>query len=253
MQTIDTPYLRASYNKRMFSFGDNRAPITVVLVGSCRIVPFLNYLRIHGTPMNLLCFNPIEMWNGPGCEVSDGVNTVMAGYRFGKVDYLICEHLQYCGVINTVRSSKDNIYDSLGCNPLSEIRLPNWEGMHIFDAETAGYDRAGYANLGHVEKVNHIRTETAKHKARFLSHCRECSFPQVESWTEENWLTTRLGWSSNHPTLTLIHKLFGLVAEQMKLSLSDQFNKNPIYTRDLYESTKMSLTPVDYEANLWQF
>lgn len=253
MHLIDTPYLRSAYTKRIFAFGDSDAPTTVVLIGSCRIVPYLNYLRAHETPMNLVCLNPVEMWDGPGHEVSAGVNRTMDGYRFGKVDYLICEHVQYCGAINTVRTSEQNIYDTLGCNPEVEIRLPNWQDIHIFDKETAIYDPPGYGNLSHEDKVNHIRTETTKHKARYLSHCRKCSFPQLESWTEDNWLTTRLGWSSNHPTLTVIHKLFGLIAGRMNLPLSDGFLKSPLYTLDRFASTGYALTPVDYEANNWKF
>jgi len=253
MHVIDTPYLRSAYGKRIFAFGESSAPTTVVIVGSCRVVPFLNYLRSHETPMNILCFNPVEMWDGPGHEVSDGVNAVMAGFRFGKVDYMICEHLQYCGAINTVRSSKDNIYDSLGCNPDVEIRLPNWQGIHLFDTETAIYDPTGYGNLSHEEKVSHIRIESAKHRARFLSHCRKSSFPQLESWVEERWLTTRLGWSSNHPTLTLTNKMFDLIADRMNLPLSATFKQSPLYTQDRMAPTGYALTSVDYEANNWKF
>jgi hypothetical protein len=193
------------------------------------------------------------MWEGAGHAVSDGVNAVLDGFRFGKVDHLICEHLQYCGALNTVRSTNLNIYDSLGCNPVNEIRIPNWNDMHIFDAETAIHDPVGYAALNHTEKVRHIQVKTARHKARFLSHCRGCSFPQLESWTDEHWLTTRLGWSSNHPTLTMTNKMFALAAEKMDLPLSDKFKTSSVYTLDRYAPTGYALTPVDYDANNWKF
>lgn len=250
---IDTPYLRSAYTKGIFQFGQDDAKLKMVLVGSCRILPFLNYLRLFETPINLICLNPVEMWGGPGSEVKDGVNRIMAGQKLGKVGVLICEHLQDCGVINTVRSSAENLFDSLGCKPEMEIRLPNWNDMHIFDAETAIHDPVGHGNRTHEERVNFIRTQTAIHKARWLSHCRKSSFPELEQWTEDNWLTTRLGWTSNHPTITLIHEMFEWIMNDMGVLIPEQVGHHPIYNNDLYASTGYKLTSVDYEANHWKF
>ena len=250
---IDTPYLRSAYTKGIFQFGWDDAKVKIVLVGSCRILPFLNYLRLFETPMNLICLNPVEMWGGPGSEVKDGVNKTMAGFRLGVVDFLICEHLQDCGVINTVRSSPENLFKSLGCYPMTEIRLPNWNDMHIFDAETAIHDPNGHGNRTHEERVNFIRTQTAIHKARWLSHCQKSSFPELVDWTKHFWLHERLGWSSNHPKITLLRKLFELITARMEFDIPDQVESDPIYRSDLYASTGYKLTSVDYEANHWKF
>ena len=254
---ITTNILRASYEERKFSFGQPAAKQTVCLIGSCRIVPLLNYLRVynamHGNPFELLCFNPVEMWDGPGNEVSAGANKVLQGYRFGKVDYLVCEHLERCGVLNTVRDTQENIFESLGCAPAVEIHLPNWNNLHIFDVETAMHDKTGYGVLGHDERVAFLRQETAKHKARFLSHCRESSFPQLETWVEEHWFTTRLGWSSSHPSLALLWRMFECVAYAMDLTINPEFTRHPLCSTDVYESTGVPLTRVDYDANSWRF
>lgn len=59
MIPITTNILRASYEKRVFSFGNPNAGTTVCLIGSCRIVPLLNALRVYneqnGNPLELLC------------------------------------------------------------------------------------------------------------------------------------------------------------------------------------------------------
>lgn len=254
MRPITTNILRASYENRQFSFDHGQK--VVCLIGSCRIVPFLNYLRVynamHGNPFELLCFNPVEMWEGPGREVSDGVNKVMQGYRLGKVDYLLCEHIERCGVLNTVRFTPENIFDSLGCDPAVEMRLPNWNNMHLFDAETAMHDKVGHANLPHFDRVNFIREQTAIHKERFLSHCQGCSFPELEAWVAEHWLTTRLGWSSSHPSRPLLWRMFECVAGKMGLNIGD-ITEHPLCATDVYQSTGIPLNAVDYEANNWQF
>lgn len=257
MSPITTNILRASYDCGQFCFGGNGAGKRIVLIGSCRIVPFLNYLRVYnslnGDPFELGCFNPVEMWTGPGNEVSDGVNNILKDYRLGETDFLVCEHVQYCGVLNTVRSSEQNIFDSLGCNPAVEIRLPNFNDMHIFDLETAMHDRVGYANLSHPEKVAFIKGETAKHKARFLSHCRGSSLPELEAWVESNWLTTRLGWSSSHPSRALLWRMFEGVAEKLGIEITPQLESHPLCLADVYQSTGIALTDVDFEANGWKF
>ena len=261
LATIGTPNLRAAYDRGQFVFSEpvEAGAKTVVLIGSCRIVPFLNYLRLHnamaapGDAMRLICLNPVEMWRGVGCEVADGANEKLVGFKFGNVDFLICEHVQYCGVLNTVRSSPQNIYDNLGCSPVVEMRLPNWNDMHIFDAETAMHDKVTYANLGRAERVDFIRAQTAIHKARFLSHCRGSTFPQLEAWTEEHWKTVRLGWTSSHPSHSLIWRMFERVAEKMGLNLPLDFVNHPICKSDLYALTGIALTDIDREANDWKY
>lgn len=257
LSPITTNILRASYEHKKFAFGNPQATQIMCLIGSCRIVPMLNFMRVynamHGHPFELLCFNPVEMWDGPGCEVSAGVNRILQGFKFGKVDYLVCEHVQYCGVLNTVRSSAENVFDSLACSPGMEIRLPNWNNLHVFDAETALNDKTGYAKLGHAERVAYLREQTAIHKARFLSHCRESSFQELESWVEERWLTTRLGWSSSHPSHPLIWKMIECVAGKIGLTISTEIANHPLCAIDIYKSTGIPLTSVDYESNGWKF
>lgn len=256
MTPITTNILRASYERGEFSFGNPNAPTTVVLIGSCRIVPILNNLRVHnllhGNPLELICFDPVEMWDGPGHEVADGVNRILKDYTFPRTDFLVCEHVQYCGVLNTVRSSEQNIFANLGCEPDTEIRLPNWNDMHILDAETAMHDKS-YAALGHAERVTYLREATAACKARFLSHCRGCSFPYLEEWTENNWLTTRLGWTSSHPSLPLVWTIFNSIMGRMGLEVSQELANHPLCATDVYASTGIKLTAIDYEANGWRF
>lgn len=257
MTPITTNILRAAYEVGNFSFGNPSAPKTIVLIGSCRIVPILNNLRVYnelnGNPFELLCFDPVEMWDGPGCEVSDGVNRILRDYTFGKVDFLVCEHVQFCGVLNTVQSSEQNIFTDLGCRPDVEIRIPNWNDMHIFDAEWEIHSPTLYKAMDHVARVDFIRAETVKHKARFLSHCRGCTFPYFEQWVEENWLVNRLGWTSSHPSLSLIWMMFNAIAGKLGIELASELASHPLCATDVYASTGMRLTQVDYDANNWKF
>lgn len=253
---VNTNILRHCYNRRDFSFGNPDAPQTVVLVGSCRIVPFLNFLRAYNAlnrhPLELLCFNPVEMWAGPGHDVADCVNRTMDGYLFDRVDYLICEHLQNCGALNTVRDAEDNIYDTLGCHPVVHIRLPNWNNLHIYDRETEGFDRE-YAALGSGDRAMVLHERTEMHKERFLGYCRQSSFPHLEPWVGENWQSVRFGWTNNHPTLTLVTAMLEATAAAMGIPFTPPLSTHPLVATDVYASTGTPLTPVDYAANDWKF
>lgn len=262
MTPITTNILRAGYDRRDFSYGNPKADKTVVLIGSCRIVPLLNALCVynyqharnhHDQPFELLCFNPVEMWEGPGHHVADGVNRILDGYRLGLVDFLVCEHLERCGSLNTVRSSEQNVFDSLGCQPAVEIHMPNWNDMHIFDAETAMHDKEGYATWGHADRVEFLRAETAKHKARFLSHCAGSSFPELAEWVEANWLTTRMGWTSSHPSHPLLWQMFRRIFAMIGLEITPALLAHPLCATEVYQPTGIALTSVDYEANGWKF
>jgi hypothetical protein len=263
LTVLGTPDLRIAYNARRFTFSDrvSENSKTVVIIGSCRVVPFLNYLRVYnamstaGDAMNLICLNPVEMWKGVGSHVADGVNEMLKDFRLGRVDYLICEHVQYCGALNTVRSSPQNIYDNLGCEPAVEMRLPNWNQMHIFDLETEMWDtqRQGYSLLTKDERVLYLREHTEQHKAKFLSHCSSSTYPDLADWVRLHWLDIRIGWSSNHPTKALLSQIFSRITQTMGLDVSCGFLEHPICNDDLYASTGFQLTDIDRLANQWRF
>lgn len=253
---VTTNILRHCYERGDYSFGSENAPETVVLVGSCRVVPFLNFLRVcnmlSDRRFRVLCFDPVEMWKGPGHDVAGCVNDNLSRFRFGKVDYLVCEHLQHCGVLNTVRTSEENVFDSLGCVPVREIRLPNWNDIHIFDEETCIYYKE-YAESSRENRVSTLRFATTLHKAKFLGRCALSSFPQLADWVDDNWLAIRLGWTSNHPSHALTWRMIGLVADAMGIAITPEIAAHPFCATDTCASTGMRLNDIDYEANNWKF
>ena len=256
MTPITTNTLREHYGRNAYSFGNPGALVTICLIGSCRIIPFVNnlilYNSLHDHPFRMLCFNPVEMWVGPGHEVKDGVNSRLADYRFDKVDFLVCEHVERCGVLNTVRSSEQNVFDSLGCRPEVEIRLPNWNNMHIFDVETAGYNKE-YAALAPSDRVPLLRDWTMTHKNKFLHYCRTCSIPDIADWVDQNWTEIRFGWTSNHPTFELVWTLFIKVASVIGLEKTNELLTHADCCSGIAMMPKIDLTSVDYEANNWKY
>ena len=257
--------LRKAYGAGKFTFGNPDAGEVVCLVGSCRIAPILNYFRaynsLHGDRFELICLNPVEMWEGDGTSLADGTRKCLADFRFGKVDFLICEHMVNCGVLNTLDSpafcqdhTRENLFKSLGCAPGAILRLPNWHTLHIYDAETAGFDPS-YAAMDPGDRKEFLRRQVAEHKERYLGYCRDCSFPEMEQWTLDNWTKVRMGWTNSHATRELSWKLFELIARDMGLEIIPQLAAHPFCTRDMFvgRGHHTELTPLDYEVNGWEF
>jgi hypothetical protein len=257
MIPITTNILRADYERGNFSYGNPAAPKTIVLIGSCRIVPILNYFRVfnhlNGNPFELLCFNPVEMWGGPGTDVGECASKLLSGYRFGKVDVLVCETLKLCGALNTVEGTgSESVFETLGMQPEVICRIPNWHFMHIYDVENTYYDEA-YAAMGHEARVPVLRERGSLHKGKFLNRCRLSSFPELESWALDIWLTTRLGWTSEHASRALLWKCFELIASKIGICVTPELAAHEFCVADPYAATGAVLTPLDYEANDWKF
>jgi hypothetical protein len=234
--------------------------VIVVAAGSSRRMGFNKLLEpLAGMPVlwrSLMAFERCPAIDRivvvAGTDVGECATELLKNYRFGKVDFLVSEHTSRCGALNTVAGATPNIFDTLGCRPSLHVRLPNWNNMHLFDAETAMWD-ANYANLVGEERVSKLKQQSDLHKLRFINYCQQCSFPEITDWVESEWLTTRMGWSSNHPSLPLIWRIFNGVAGKLGITITLELEAHPMCATDVYASTGIPLNNIDYEANNWKF
>ena len=185
---VTTNHLRASHAKGHFSFGNDESDFKVCLIGSCRIVPILNYFRamnlVGGFEFNLTCYNPVEMWGGVGTDVGECATALLSGHRIGRVNALVCENLKRCGALNTVVGSEENVFDTLGCEPDQIIRIPNWNGMMMYDAEVSMYNQE-YAAMTGTNRIEELRRRTNQCYELFMGHCRKSSLNGMSDWVAE--------------------------------------------------------------------
>jgi len=192
------------------------------------------------------------MWKGPGTDIGEIVTEKFKDYRFGKVDVLICETLVTCGSLNTLDSQPLNVFTTLGCRPEKLFRIPNWHRMFFYNKDVEGIDTA-YAAMGREERVASLRMAMAVHKAKFLKRCALSSFPELEQWTEENWLTTRLGSNAEHVGGALSWKFFELIAAGMNIEITQALRDHPFCSKGYFEITDTIMDDIDREANGWKF
>lgn len=247
---------RLGYRKkiwRYFSPGKTR----VCIVGSCRMAAIANYLRahmdLHSSGFELMCVLPVVMKLPGNATLDDDIRTIIGPSGIGCVDFLVCEHVVRYGVANTVCEMPLNVFDSLDCRPEKIIRIPNWNEMHIYDAERA--DKIdGYGLLEGNERVEVLRNETLACREKFLGRCAASSIPDVESWVRGNWRNERLGWTHNHFTRVLSWEIFKRMAALMDLHGIEEVASHPDGAGDvLHNFQRIVLNDIDYLANDWQF
>jgi len=256
MTPITTNILREHYERNEYSFGNPKSFYTICIVGSCRIVPILNYFRayngLNGNPFELVCFNPVEMWKGLGTDIADCTAERLKDFRFSHVDTLICESLKHCGPLNTFEDEPQNVFTSLNCNAETVLRIPNWHGMLFYDIDIKQYNNE-YATLSHNDRISMLKTMTALYKTKFLTRCDKSSFPELRQWTEKNWLTTRMGWTSEHVCRNLTWKYFELICNNMGLTITHELAEHPLCIMDPYAATGAVVSDLDREANNWKY
>jgi hypothetical protein len=253
---ITTSDLRASYKRNDFSFGNPDSFFVLCLIGSCRILPILDYFRaynsLHGEPFNLLCFDPVEMWNGPGTDIGEIVTEKLKDFRFGHVDVLICESLITCGALNTVDTQPLNVFSTLGCSPETILRIPNWHGMRFYNREVEAVNPA-FAAMSREERVGTLRTLMSLYKTKFLNRCLKSSFPELAQWADDNWLTTRLGSGAEHVSGALSWRFFEHIATAMGIPITQSLKDHPFCARGYFDNSDTILDDIDREANNWKF
>ncbi len=255
-QRTTTVHLRSCYEQNDFSFGNPNSLFVICLIGSCRVLPILDFFRaynsLHGEPFELLCFDPVEMWRGPGTDIGETVTEKFKDFRFGHVDVLICESLVTCGSLNTVDSQPLNVFSTLGCAPEKLFRIPNWHQMFFYNKDVELID-PDYIAMGRDERVETLRTSMALYKSKFLKRCAKSSFPELEQWAENNWLTTRMGSSAEHVGHALSWKFFELITAAMGIEITQALKDHPFCSKGYFDVTDTVLDDIDREANGWKF
>lgn len=167
-----------------FRTGDG--PEKMLIIGSCRAVPYLNYLDIwnkrHGR-FTISFIDPCNWnWNARDERVNyeaviNGMETNPAMLQLlAEAQIYVHEFFANYGMFNSSRENQKNIFQ-FGLNPQLEICIPNFNDYFI---------------LGQPKEVGLANLE------KFYSVCRLSSFPEMEEYFRANWRAKRFFWSHNH-------------------------------------------------------
>lgn len=215
-------------------FESGSGPEKILIIGSCRSVPYVEYLKraneATGGRFTVRYIDPFSWhWNERDdfIDFEAKINSLETDPRILEIlsstAIYLHEYYDSFGMFNSSRDNPKNVYQ-FGLNPRLDICIPNFNDVMI---------------LGQPKEDGEAALE------KFYSICRQTSFPEMEAHFRQHWRTTRFFWTHNHVSRHFTLFIFRLLNEKfLHLHLSDKF-WNDIAPLDLLGNTPGPVTQAD--------
>lgn len=220
-------------------FEIGNGPEKILIVGSCRSVPYVEYLnQANDGRLTIRYIDPFN-WNWDCKEnfvdFEAKINSLETDPRILEIlsstDIYIHEFYDSFGMFNSSKESPKNIYQ-FGLSPRLDICIPNFNDVHI---------------LGQPKEDGEGALE------KFYGICRQTSFPEMEEYFRANWRMTRLFWTHNHVSRYFTLFIFRLLNDKfLHMDLSNAF-WNGIAPLDLLGNTPGDVTKADRDNHQLQW
>jgi len=222
---------------------------TVLILGSCRTVPYLNYLNrfnpSRSRPFRIFAIEPNNYhWNSNDQPV--GIEDILTGLETNErilsiihsTGIFIHEHYAHFQMFNTSRDEPKNIYQ-FGMEAWMDISVPNFHDHFILEND--------YGSCGLPVPDNYI--ERGEYEIeKFCSVCELSSFPEFGDYFRNNWRETRFFWRPNHVSAKFTLKIFELMNDKfLHLPLNEEFWNGAI-DEDLFKNPHTEVTQRDIDG-----
>jgi hypothetical protein len=235
----------------------------ILLMGSCRSVPYLNYLN-EANKDNRFTIYFIDPFNWNWDKKDNRVDYDVVLKTLETNSYLLSiisntkifihEYYKNFGMFNTIEDGDKNIYE-FGMNPEIDICIPNFNDVFImfndlFTFDTIIKDKVinDIKSIGVVsEETQSLCIETSKNNIeRFYGVCRMSDVPEMEEYFKENFTKVRLFWTYNHIASPFSLFIFKTINEKfLKLNISELTWNKIESLEDMYANRYTFLTEYD--------
>lgn len=245
-------------------FQSGSGPTTVLILGSCRTLHYINYLERwnngSANKLTVLRIDPFDWHWNQNDEIVDLESALSECERDERIlsalrrtDIFIHEHYQYFGMFNTNKAAPKNIYQ-FGLNPHTDICFPNFHDRFIlfneqihFDDEARALAQADSGDLSVATKY-FMRHKGMVALDKFYAICRLSSFPEMAEHFRDTWTRTRYFWTGNHVSRHFTLYLFRQMNDRfLHLPLDDAF-WNDAEQVNLFATPCAAVTKFDVEA-----
>lgn len=248
----------------VFKTGNPNSKDTILIIGSCRSVPYLNYLdyynKLNGDKYLIRFIDPFNYnWDKDENRV-DAEKVILSLETdqnlldiISSTKIFIHEYYGNFGMFNTFKEKEKNIY-KFGMNPEIDITIPNFHDVFIMFNDIAKFDPEIRAMLTEDFKANQKPSqETLRNMFeisqaninKFYGVCLKSDFPEMKDWFEQNFLTTRLYWTYNHVSKHFTLKMFEWMNDKfLHLPLPSSY-WNHIAKTDMFDNNYTSPTKYD--------
>lgn len=254
----------------VFRIGNPASKEVVLIIGSCRSVPYLNYLdhynKLNSNRFLVYFIDPFNYnWDKDENRVdSEAVITALETDKnlldiFASVKIFIHEYYGNFGMFNTFKDAEKNIY-KFGMNPEIDITVPNFHDVFImfndiakFDVEIRTMAQADINLNGSLSEqtLQKLFTISQNNLNKFYGVCLKSDFPEMKEWFQQNFLNTRLYWTYNHVSKFFTLKLFEWMNEKyLHLDLPSSY-WNAISKEDMFDNNYTS--PTQYDKKFYDY
>ncbi len=182
----------------------------IILLGSCRIMPFANYLNRLNTDNRFTIFViyvvnfTVDANDNPtDCEAQ--IERLRDNQVFREMVYrckwFIHEHVENYHLLNTSRESPMSIF-RLGMAPVLNICIPNWNDHFILEND--------YLDCGVPLPDNYIQRGESEIE-KFCRVCELSSFPEFAEIFRFRWRGIRYFWRPNHASAAFTLDIWALL------------------------------------------
>ena len=235
--TIDTKREQLAHGYYQSGSG----PQEILILGSCRTIPYLNYLvRWNNAEGNnqftIRRIDPCD-WVVENIDVNSFENDERILSVLKSSTIFIHEHLESYGMFNTSKHHSKSVY-LFGMTAPVDISIPNWHDWFLLFND--------YADCGVVAPIDYVK-KGEQAVAEFCEICKLSSFPEMADHFANNWRTTRFFWSPNHVSSAFSLYIFRLMNDKfLHLPLVDEFWREA-EKEDLFKNPHTEVTSRDRE------
>lgn len=261
INTVNTK--KEQLEKGFYSIGSGSE--TILIIGSCRSVPYMNYLNDWNKNVNrfTICFIDPYNWNydlnDNRISLEDKINSLETHEGllnlFKNIKYFIHEHYANFGMFNVDKNSPKNIFQ-FGMNPEFNISIPAFNDCFILTNDIVSFDTAirkkaiaDYNVIGRLSKETLADIEFVRNNnlQKFYNNCLKTDFPEFADIFEHNYKIKRYFWNSNHVAKSFTKILFEYMDRRF-LHINCGFDN--ISNHDMYANNYTYLSEYD-EGYLW--
>jgi hypothetical protein len=236
----------------------------ILIMGSCRSVPYLNYLNEVNKVDNkhtIYFIDPFN-WNWDKKDNRVDYDEVLKTLEtnkylldlFASTKIFIHEYYKNFGMFNTIEDGDKNIYE-FGIKPEVDVCIPNFNDVFIMFNDLYTFDRVINDRvrkeiMRHGKVTNQtilMSYETSKDNIeKFYAVCRMSDVPEMEEYFKENFTKVRLFWTYNHISKDFAMFIFKKINEKfLKLNISETTWNKIESLEDMYANRYTFLTEYD--------
>lgn len=239
----------------------------ILIIGSCRAVPYLNYLNLwneqNGVRFTITFIDPFNFNyddNDNRVDIEAKINSMEKDdfllNLLSKTSIFIHEYYANFGMFNCDKKADKNIYQ-FGLKPGMDICIPNFNDNFILVGDIVKHDKTmrdlAIQDYNVIEKLSDQTYEAVyaisrQNVSKFLEVCKKSDIPEMGTYFVQNFTKKRFHWNSNHVSKHFTLFIFKFIMENtFGILLSKEFEEE-ISQHDMYANNYTPLTEYDMRA-----